>query len=153
MCTAAPPLKKIGKELGLNYAKLFLNTIINDKSQTLLSDFFEGRGGCTQASENHTNGYPFEPFKPLACRLSAVQERHEAVRTAVITRSKNICIRSSGSGYPFGKQSYPFERLPLAVQKKFASVRTARVIRSEKKLSVRTAAASRSKKIITRSNG
>ena len=30
LCTAAPPLKKIGKEL--------------------LSDFFEGRGGCTQAS-------------------------------------------------------------------------------------------------------
>ena len=26
-----------------------LNTIINGKSQTLLSDFFEGRGGCTQA--------------------------------------------------------------------------------------------------------
>ena len=28
-----------------------LNTIINGKSQTLLSDFFEGRGGCTQARE------------------------------------------------------------------------------------------------------
>ena len=27
-----------------------LNTIINGKSQTLLSDFFEVRGGCTQAS-------------------------------------------------------------------------------------------------------
>ena len=27
-----------------------LNTIINGKSQTLLSDFFEGRGGCTQAT-------------------------------------------------------------------------------------------------------
>ena len=26
-----------------------LNTIINGKSQTLLSDFFEVRGGCTQA--------------------------------------------------------------------------------------------------------
>ena len=26
-----------------------LNTIINGKSQTLLSDFFEERGGCTQA--------------------------------------------------------------------------------------------------------
>ena len=26
-----------------------LNTIINGKSQMLLSDFFEGRGGCTQA--------------------------------------------------------------------------------------------------------
>ena len=26
-----------------------LNTIINGKSQTFLSDFFEGRGGCTQA--------------------------------------------------------------------------------------------------------
>jgi len=27
-----------------------LNTIINGKSQTLLSDFFEGRGCCTQAN-------------------------------------------------------------------------------------------------------
>ena len=27
-----------------------LNTIINGKSQTLLSDFFEDRGGCTQAT-------------------------------------------------------------------------------------------------------
>ena len=89
---------------------------------------------CDLSRENHTNGYPFEPFKPFACRLSAVHERHEAVRTAVITRSKKICIRSNGSGYPFGKKCYPFERLPLAVQKKFASVRTARVIRSEKKV-------------------
>ena len=38
------------------YAKLFLNTIINGKSQTLLSDFFfEGRGGCTQAKTQRTN--------------------------------------------------------------------------------------------------
>ena len=30
-----------------------LNTIINGKSQTLLSDFFfEGRGGCTQATRS-----------------------------------------------------------------------------------------------------
>ena len=37
------------KSLLIIYAKLFLNTIINGKSQTLLSDFFEDRGGCTQA--------------------------------------------------------------------------------------------------------
>ena len=37
------------KLLLIIYAKLFLNTIINGKSQTLLSDFFEERGGCTQA--------------------------------------------------------------------------------------------------------
>ena len=87
---------------------------------------------CDPSHENHTNGYPFEPFKPFACRLSAVQERHKAVRTAVITRSKKICIRSNGSGYPFGKKSSPFERLPLAVQKKSSPVRTANVIRLEK---------------------
>ena len=34
------------KSLLIIYAKLFLNTIINRKSQTLLSDFFEGRGGA-----------------------------------------------------------------------------------------------------------
>ena len=95
---------------------------------------------CDLSRENHTNGYPFEPFKPFACRLSAVHERHEAVRTAVITRSKKICIRSNGSGYPFGKKSYPFERLPLAVQKKCSAVRTAAASRSKKKSSpVRTA--------------
>ena len=38
------------KSLLIIYAKLFLNTIINGKSQTLLSDFFEVRGGCTQAN-------------------------------------------------------------------------------------------------------
>ena len=39
----------------LIYAKLFLNTIINGKSQTPLSDFFLRRtGGCTQA--NQLNG-------------------------------------------------------------------------------------------------
>ena len=38
------------KSLLIIYAKLFLNTIINGKSQTLLSDFFEDRGGCTQAT-------------------------------------------------------------------------------------------------------
>ena len=41
------------KSLLIIYAKLFLNTIINGKSQTLLSDFFfEGRGGCTQATRS-----------------------------------------------------------------------------------------------------
>ena len=49
---------------------------------------------CDLSRENHTNGYPFEPFKPFACRLSAVQEWHEAVRMAVITRSQKICIPS-----------------------------------------------------------
>ena len=37
------------KSLLIIYTKLFLNTIINGKSQTLLSHFFEERGGCTQA--------------------------------------------------------------------------------------------------------
>ena len=37
------------KSLLTIYAKSFLNKIINGKSQTLLSDFFEERGGCTQA--------------------------------------------------------------------------------------------------------
>ena len=31
-----------------------LNTIINGKSQTLLSVFFEDRGGCTQATKSWT---------------------------------------------------------------------------------------------------
>ena len=39
--TAASPRKKIGGD-----AKLFLNTIINGKTQRLSSDFFPGRGGC-----------------------------------------------------------------------------------------------------------
>ena len=43
------------KSLLIIYAKLFLNTIINGKSQTLLSDFFEVRGGCTQASNKLSN--------------------------------------------------------------------------------------------------
>ena len=50
----------------------------------------------------------------------------------MITRSKKICIHSNGSGYPFGKKSCPFERLPLAIQKKSSPVWTANVIRLEK---------------------
>ena len=37
------------KSLLTIYAKSFLNKIINGKSQTLLSNFFVERGGCTQA--------------------------------------------------------------------------------------------------------
>lgn len=45
--------------------------------------------------ENHTNGYPFEPFKPFPCHFSALQEWHEAVRMAVNTHSKTICMHSN----------------------------------------------------------
>ena len=42
LCTAAPPLKKIGKEL--------------------LSDFFEGRGGCTQATFLASAAFIMDPL-------------------------------------------------------------------------------------------
>ena len=84
-----------------------------------------GTNNCDLSRENHTNRYPFEPFKPFTCRLSAVQERHEAVRSAVITRSKQICIRSekkvirsNGCRLRFKKNLHPFERLMLSVWKK-----------------------------------
>ena len=50
LCTAAPPLKKIGKEL--------------------LSDFSEGRGGCTQ-SEQHV---PFHSSSSRLCSCHQVQD-------------------------------------------------------------------------------
>ena len=53
------------KSLLIIYAKLFLNTIINGKSQTLLSDFFEVRGGCTQAKEPITQKEHYSRTKPV----------------------------------------------------------------------------------------
>ena len=50
LCTAAPPLKKIGKEL--------------------LSNFSEGRGGCTQ-SEQHV---PFHSSSSHLCSCHQIQD-------------------------------------------------------------------------------
>ena len=59
------------KSLLIIYAKLFLNTIINDKSQTLLSDFFEDWGGCTQAKRLLKSN----PFPALSVSRNATNHK------------------------------------------------------------------------------
>jgi len=49
-----------------------------------------------------------------------------------ISRLNVLGIRSNSSGYPCKKNLHPFEWLGLSVQKKFASVPTARAIRAKK---------------------
>ena len=66
---------------------------------------------------------PFAVFAWIAARLPAL-----AVRTAQAIRAKKICIRSNASGYLCKENLYPFERLGLSVQRKFASVWMARAM-------------------------
>lgn len=54
-----------------------------------------------------------------------------AVFASIVARMPCIS-RSNGSGYPCKEKLYPFERLRLSVQRKFASVWMARAIRAKK---------------------
>ena len=101
----------------------------------------------TSHAKTYTNGYPFE--RRFAVHLPFIRrsKKFAYVRTACVIRSKKICIRSHGQGYPFKKNLHPFAWSGLSVHKKIASVRMGRVIRSKKFASVRTACVIRSKNL------
>ena len=95
LCTAAPPLKKIGKEL--------------------LYDFSEGRGGCTQ-SEQHV---PFHSSSSRLCSCHQIQDGGTVIAvnnpeqeiTCQKTRKWNMHLHPkvpAGNGTTFSKvHSFP----------------------------------------------
>ena len=81
--------------------------------------------------KTYTNGYPFEPLKtfclPFVICFSSSHDQWDAVRTAILL--KKIFTHSNGYGYPFEKNSHPFEWLSLS---EMFIVWTAKAISSKK---------------------
>ena len=74
-------------------------------------------------------------MSPLMRKRTLTDVRSEAVWTVVHgSSSRKIFSLSNGWGYPFGKKiQAPCEQQRLSVPKKYSAVRTAKVIRSDKK--------------------
>ena len=62
-----------------------LNTIINGKSQTLLSYCFEGRGGCTQATQ--AMGLALRAVSIFSSRVAALVSCVSRLRHSTLARA------------------------------------------------------------------